>query len=97
MELDIARRALEQLGAVTDLARLDALTAPRAAGGPSGLTGREVQVLELIAAGRTNRQIAESLFISERTVARHVSNIFTKLSVSSRSAATAYAFRHGLA
>jgi DNA-binding CsgD family transcriptional regulator len=97
MELDIARRALEQLGAVTDLARLDALTAPRAAAGPSGLTGREVEVLELIAAGRTNRQIAESLFISERTVARHVSNIFTKLSVSTRSAATAYAFHHGLA
>jgi DNA-binding CsgD family transcriptional regulator len=97
MELDIARRTLEQMGAVTDLARLDTLTAPRAAGGSSGLTGREVQVLELIAAGRTNRQIAESLFISERTVARHVSNIFTKLSVSSRSAATAYAFRHGLA
>jgi len=54
-------------------------------------------VLELIASGKTNRQIAESLFISERTVARHVSNIFIKLSVSSRSAATAYAFRHGLA
>ena len=82
---------------MTDLARLDTLTAPRAAGGSSGLTGREVQVLELIAAGRTNRQIAESLFISERTVARHVSNIFTKLGLSSRSAATAYAYQHGLA
>jgi DNA-binding NarL/FixJ family response regulator len=97
MELDIARRAFAQLGAVTDLATLDTLTAPRPAGDPSGLTGREVEVLELIAAGRTNRQIAETLFISERTVARHVSNIFTKLSVTSRSAATAYAFQHGLA
>jgi len=97
MEYDIARRTFRQLGAVTDLANLDAVTAPRPAGVPSGLTGREVQVLELIAAGRTNREIAESLFISERTVARHVSNIFTKLSVSSRSAATAFAFRHGLA
>ena len=71
---------------------------PRGAGpAAGGLTGREVEVLELIAAGKTNRQIAEALFISEKTVARHVSNIFTKLAVSSRSAATAYAFRHGLA
>jgi DNA-binding NarL/FixJ family response regulator len=64
---------------------------------PSGLTGREVEVLELVASGKTNRQIAEELFISEKTVARHVANIFTKLGVSSRAAATAYALRHGLA
>lgn len=96
MELDAARRAFEDLGAAPDLQRLAALTTtlePRTAG---GLTGREAEVLRLIAAGHTNRQIADELFISERTVARHVSNIFTKLAVSSRSAATGYAFRHGL-
>ena len=61
-----------------------------------GLTAREVQVLALVATGRTNRVIADDLFISEKTVARHVSNIFTKLGLSSRSAATAYAYEHDL-
>jgi DNA-binding CsgD family transcriptional regulator/tetratricopeptide (TPR) repeat protein len=97
MELDVARQAFAQLGAAPDLARLDALVQPTDAGAAGGLTGREIEVLELIASGKTNRQIAESLVISEKTVARHVSNIFTKLAVSSRSAATAYAFQHGLA
>jgi DNA-binding NarL/FixJ family response regulator len=63
---------------------------------PGGLTGREAEVLRLIAAGKSNRQIAAELVISEHTVARHVQNIFTKLNVSSRSAATAFAFEHGL-
>ena len=58
--------------------------------------GREVEVLQLVAAGKTNRQIAETLVISEKTVARHISNIFVKISVSSRSAATGYAYQHGL-
>lgn len=96
MELDAARRAFQQLGAAPDLARverLSATTAPKTAG---GLTAREVQVLGLVAAGRTNRAIATELVISEKTVARHVSNIFTKLGVSSRSAATAYAYQHDL-
>jgi DNA-binding CsgD family transcriptional regulator len=97
MELDLARRAFLQLGAAPDLARLDALSTRRVPDAAGGLTGREVEVLELIATGKTNRQVAEALFISEKTVARHVSNIFTKLAVSSRSAATAYAYRHGLA
>ena len=97
MELDLARRAFVQLGAAPDLARLDALSTRRVPDAAGGLTGREVEVLELIATGKTNRQVAEALFISEKTVARHVSNIFTKLAVSSRSAATAYAYRHGLA
>jgi DNA-binding NarL/FixJ family response regulator len=66
---------------------------PRA---PAGLTAREVEVLRLVATGRTNRSIAEELVISEKTVARHVSNIFTKLRISSRSAATAYAYEHDL-
>jgi DNA-binding NarL/FixJ family response regulator len=61
-----------------------------------GLTPREVEVLRLVARGQTNRAIAEALDISEKTVARHLSNIFTKLDLSTRAAATAYAFRHGL-
>jgi DNA-binding NarL/FixJ family response regulator len=59
-----------------------------------GLTARELQVLSLVAAGATNRAIASELVLSERTVDRHVSNIFTKLGVSSRTAATAYAYKH---
>jgi ATP/maltotriose-dependent transcriptional regulator MalT len=98
MEFAVARKTLEELGAVDEVARLDALTRPTAArDAASGLTGRELQVLELVAAGKTNREIAADLVISEKTVARHISNIFTKLGVSSRAAATAYAFRHGLA
>jgi DNA-binding NarL/FixJ family response regulator len=61
-----------------------------------GLTARELQVLSLVAAGTTNRAIASELVLSERTVDRHVSNIFTKLGVSSRTAATAYAYKHQL-
>jgi ATP/maltotriose-dependent transcriptional regulator MalT len=98
MELAVARKAFDELGAVADVARLDALTRPgTTTGAAGGLTGRELEVLELVAAGKTNRQIATDLVISEKTVARHLSNIFTKLGVSSRAAATAYAFRHGLA
>ncbi len=96
MELDVARRVFRELGARPDLARVEALagkTAVRAAG---GLTAREVEVLRLVATGRTNRSIAVELVISEKTVARHVSNIFTKLGLSSRSAATAYAYEHDL-
>ena len=65
---------------------------------PAGsvLSPRELEVLRLVASGRTNRAIAADLVISEKTVARHVSNIFTKLGLSSRSAATAYAYEHGL-
>lgn len=61
-----------------------------------GLTTREVQVLKLVATGMTNRAIASELFISEKTVAAHLRNIFTKLGLSSRSAATAYACDHHL-
>lgn len=60
------------------------------------MTEREVEVIALVATGRTNRAIAERLGISEKTVARHLSNIFTKLGLSSRAAATAYAYEHGL-
>jgi DNA-binding CsgD family transcriptional regulator len=101
MELDAARWAFQQLGAQPDLVRLDALE--RAGAKPDsanpnghGLTGREIEVLAQLATGKTNRAIAGELVISEKTVARHVANIFTKLGLSSRSAATAYAYEHGV-
>jgi DNA-binding CsgD family transcriptional regulator len=93
MEFDAALLVFEQLGALADVKRVRALSR---AGGAGPLTAREVQVLRLVATGRTNRAVAAELFLSEKTVARHVSNIFTKLSVSSRAAATAYAYEHGL-
>jgi len=93
MELDAACRAFRQLGATPDLARLQAGASTHSA---EGLTTRELQVLRLVATGRTNRAIADELGLSEKTVARHVSNIFGKLDVSSRAAATAYAFAHRL-
>ena len=92
LELDAARGAFEELGAKPDLARLDSVTDAA----PHGLSARELEVLRHVAAGKTNRQIAEELVVSEHTVARHVQNIFAKLGVSSRSAATAFAFEHRL-
>ena len=96
MELDAARRAFQRLGAAPDLHRVERLVRKAGTKVAGELTGREMQVLLLVAAGKTNRAIAEELFISEKTVARHVSNIFTKLGVASRSAATAYAYQHDL-
>jgi DNA-binding NarL/FixJ family response regulator len=95
MELDAARTAFETLGAIPDAAAVAAL-APGTRSAPGGLTGRELEVLALVAKGSTNRQIADRLVISERTVASHLAHIFTKLGLSSRSAATAYAFEHDL-
>lgn len=95
LELAAARQAFERLGAAPDMARVDALGRTSETAAPGGLSARETQVLRLIAAGKSNRAIAEALEISEKTVARHVSNIFTKLNLGSRSAATAYAFQHG--
>jgi DNA-binding NarL/FixJ family response regulator len=96
MELDAARLLFRQLGAAPDLAALKDLSrkSPRKAAGR--LTAREVEVLTLVATGKTNRAIADELVISEKTVARHVSNIFGKLGLSSRAAATAYAYQHHL-
>lgn len=94
MELDAACRTFEQLGANLDLARVQARRVSARA--TAGLTLRELQVLRLVATGRTNRAIADGLGLSEKTVARHVANIFNKLNVSSRAAATAYAFEHRL-
>jgi DNA-binding CsgD family transcriptional regulator len=95
MELDAARWVFQQLGAATDLATVEGLLHSPSARA-NGLTEREIQVLTLVATGKTNRAIATDLVISEKTVARHMSNIFTKLGLSSRSAATAYAYEHDL-
>jgi DNA-binding CsgD family transcriptional regulator len=96
MELDAARWAFGQLGAAPDLARAQEFTRSTTAASAHGLTARELEVLRLVATGKTNRTIAADLFLSEKTVARHVSNIFAKLGVSSRAAATAYAYEHDL-
>ncbi|VXB81210.1 Helix-turn-helix transcriptional regulator [Microbacterium sp. 8M] len=97
LEFDAARAVLEGLGAVPDLARLERLAAASApASTDPGLSRREREVLELVARGWSNRRIAERLFLSDRTVARHVGSILSKLGVPSRSAATAYAYAHGL-
>lgn len=94
MELDAARSAFERLGAAPDVARVESIAAP--ASGTHGLTRRELEVLRLVAAGRTNREIAAELVISEHTVARHAQNIFAKLGLSSRTAASAFAYEHDL-
>ena len=96
LELEAARRAFAELGAAPDVARVDSLTGAAASVDAHGLTARELQVLRLVAAGKTNKAIAAELVLSERTVDRHVSNIFTTLGVSSRAAATAYAYEHAL-
>ncbi|MEX0666923.1 MAG: LuxR C-terminal-related transcriptional regulator, partial [Acidimicrobiia bacterium] len=85
-----------QLDAVSDLARAEALSQVPGRRGAVGLTERELQVLKLVATGKTNRVIASQLVISEKTVATHVSSVLTKLGLSSRSAATAYAYEHHL-
>jgi len=95
LELEAATSAFEQLGALPDLARVEAFVRPEL-NETHGLTPRELEVLRLVAAGKTNRDIAKELVISEHTIARHVQNIFTKLRVSSRTAATAFAFEHDL-
>jgi DNA-binding CsgD family transcriptional regulator len=97
MELDAARAVFAELGAGHDLRSTEALIASEARGTVGGLTPREVEVLRLVAAGKTNRLIALDLYLSEKTVARHLSNIFAKLGVSSRAAATAFAYQHDLA
>ena len=97
-EIAAAREAFERLGARPDLERLAGLFGGASPSTvlPGGLSAREVEVLRLLAAGHTNKAIAEALVISERTVDRHVSNIYTKLDVSTRAAATAFAYEHGL-
>ena len=96
LELEAARGVFEQLGAMPDLTKVDSLARDAPSVDAHGLTPRELQVLRLVAAGETNKAIAAELVLSDRTVDRHVSNIFTKLGVSSRAAATAYAYEHQL-
>ncbi|MGC0249315.1 LuxR C-terminal-related transcriptional regulator [Pseudactinotalea sp. Z1748] len=93
-EFEAARATFRRLGARPAADDVTDLLAPPSL--PAGLTAREVEVLRLVAAGRGNAQIATDLVLSEKTVARHLSNIFTKLDVGSRTAATAFAFTHGL-
>ena len=95
-ELDAARETFAGLGAGPDVERLERLLAPRTPRPAHGLTGRELEVLELVVQGCSNRDIAGALVISEHTVARHLQNIFAKLGVSSRAAAVAFAFEHEL-
>jgi ATP/maltotriose-dependent transcriptional regulator MalT len=92
LELGAARAAFAELGAAPDLARIDSL----GESSRHGLTPRELQVLRLVATGKTNKAIAAELSLSEKTIDRHVSNIFAKLDVASRAAATAYAYQHRL-
>jgi DNA-binding NarL/FixJ family response regulator len=96
MEFEAARQVFLRLEASPAVTRVDQLLASSTAATGSRLTGRELQVIRLLASGRTNRAIARQLTISQRTVDRHVSNILTKLNLPSRSAATAYAYQHNL-
>jgi DNA-binding CsgD family transcriptional regulator len=96
MELEAAREAFDALGAAPDVARVDRLAESEPLVDAHGLTPRELQVLRLLAAGESNKAIAAELVLSKRTVDRHVSNIFGKLGVSSRAAATAFAYEHEL-
>lgn len=96
LELEAARGIFAELGASPDLARVDTLLSPVEPRDAHGLTARELQVLRLVAAGKSNRDIASELVISEHTVARHLQNIFAKLGLGSRTAATAFAFEHHL-
>jgi DNA-binding CsgD family transcriptional regulator len=96
LEFAAARHVFLRLDAAPDMAQVDSLLTSSASPTGPRLTSRELQVIRLLASGRTNRAIARQLTISERTVDRHVSNILTKLNLPSRSAATAYAYQHDL-
>jgi ATP/maltotriose-dependent transcriptional regulator MalT len=96
LELEAARDVFSRLRARPDVAWVDLQLKRTSASKPYGLTRREVEVLRLVAAGNSNREIATRLVISEHTVARHMQNVFGKLGVSSRSAASAFAAAHEL-
>jgi DNA-binding CsgD family transcriptional regulator len=96
LELDAAKAAFAELGAASDIARVEALMHGTVQKDAHPLTRRELEVLRLVATGKTNKAIAEELNLSEKTVDRHASNIFNKLDVPSRAAATAYAYKHNL-
>ncbi|MGW9630082.1 LuxR C-terminal-related transcriptional regulator [Agromyces sp. NPDC055520] len=96
MDLEAAREVFAALGAVPDVLRVDELARRSPGSGSTQLTAREVEVVRLVAEGKTNRSIAGQLYLSEKTVDRHLSNVFAKLGISSRAAATAYAYEHAL-
>jgi len=103
LELEAAREVFERLGAAADVAAIGKIApfasdaaAPKGKSTAHGLTAREVEVLKLVATGKTNKVIAKELFLSEKTIDRHISNIFAKVHVASRAAATAYAYENGL-
>jgi DNA-binding CsgD family transcriptional regulator len=96
IEFEAVGQVFQKLGAAPDAERLRQLIDSPEGSYPSGLTARELQVLSLVATGRTNRVIASTLMISEHTVARHLQNIFSKLGVSSRTAAAAFALDQSL-
>ena len=96
MDLEAARAVFVELGAVPDVLAVDALSRRAPGAHPTPLTPREIEVVRLVAEGKTNRTIAGELYVSEKTVDRHLSNVFTKLGISSRAAATAYAYEHAL-
>jgi DNA-binding NarL/FixJ family response regulator len=96
LELDAAREVFVRIGARPDLVRVDELARRAQPVATHGLTPRELEVLRLVASGATNKAVAAELVLSERTVDRHVSNIFGKLGVSTRAAATAFAYEHRL-
>lgn len=95
-EFDAARQFFQRVSAQPDIAQVDELRQPKRMSGSHALSAREMQVIELVAKGKTNREIARQLSISERTVDRHVSNILLKLNLPTRSAATAYAYQNDL-
>ena len=92
LELEAARATFLELGAAADLARVDAGTGAGSEPDAHGLTAREIEVLRLVAGGSSNREVADALVVSEHTIARHLQNIYAKLGVSSRTAASAFAF-----
>ena len=100
MEVDAARKVFVELGAAPDVAATETMLQSTLVSArqtpPHGLSARELQVLLLVASGKTNKAIADALFLSEKTIDRHVSNIFVKLNVTTRSAATAWAYQHRL-
>jgi DNA-binding CsgD family transcriptional regulator len=96
LELEAAQTVFEELGAGPDLTRVESLVSSAPAKSAHGLSPRELEVLGHVAGGKTNKEIATELVLSERTVERHVSNIFAKLGVSTRAAATAFAYEHDL-
>ena len=96
MDLEAARAVFVELGAVPDALAVDALSRRARGAHPTPLTPREIEVVRLVAAGKTNRAIARELYVSEKTVERHLSNVFAKLGIASRASATAYAYEHAM-